>query len=120
MGPNPLQLFFGFYPGVVVTEISPDYYARQETPSEYRLSGSGFPLIPDDAVGIVAENNETPLMYRSTSAEYLLYDIQSKTGTDIVLRHRTDDVFHQNTYLGAIVSADRDTVFWVNESKPLP
>lgn len=81
------------------------------------LSGLNFDLIPSDAVGIVAIENDYPLYYQHAVAQYS-FSIVRKTDTEIELSNST--TMNNNSYLGAIVSSDRETVFWVNETRPLP
>ena len=84
------------------------------------LRGKGFGNIPDDAVGIGATSNDDPLEYVNTTNAALILQIAEKT--DIQIR-MTQDMQYSHTYaayLGAIVSADRQTIYWVNTSKPLP
>lgn len=81
------------------------------------LSGLNFDLIPNDAVGIVALDNNNPLYYQHAVAQYT-FPIVRKTDTEIELSNST--TMNHDSYLGAIVSSDRETVFWVNETRPLP
>ena len=84
------------------------------------LSGSGFDLIPSDAVGVIALTNDAPLANINTERDDWLFDLTNKTSTDMVFDQKILASHDRATYLGAIVSADRQTVYWVNESRPLP
>ena len=79
-----------------------------------------FDLIPNDAVGLFAFQNAVPLTYKDTSNPALMYEIVSKTDSEMVLRCLSPNTGHGNNYLGGIVSADRQTIFWVNDTNPLP
>ena len=84
------------------------------------LRGRGFSEIPDDAIGIGATSNADPLQNIATTNAVLLLQIAKKT--DITMKMTQDGKHgHVNAvYLGAIVSADRQTVYWVNNTQPLP
>lgn len=78
-------------------------------------------LIPDDAIGILATNNNNPLQRRYThTAGYDRYLIVSKSEGEIVLSDGGIYDLGDDTYLGGIISPDGAEVYWVNESKPLP
>lgn len=86
----------------------------------YELHGSGFDSIPANAVGIVALNNDEPLEYINTTNEGGLVRIGEKTQNRITLTQQQQYYHSIATYLGAIVSADRQTIYWMNSTKPLP
>lgn len=59
-------------------------------------------------------------MGRDDAEEFLVLNITSKTPSEMTL---TTGVSHNYTvprYLGAILSNDRTTVYWVNNTAPLP
>lgn len=110
----------GFYHSVVVTEISPNYYAAGEAPTTYVLRGEYFDQIPSNAVGIKSYKNEDPLMYLHTVNAAIEYKIREMTDSTITLRVRNPEfVQTEPSYLGVIVSSDRNTIYWVNNSRPL-
>lgn len=77
-------------------------------------------MIPDDAVGVVSQYNDRPLYNKdNTSAVYTL-QIVEKQDRRIVLSAGAADSHAYEFYLGGVVSSDRQTVFWVNETEPLP
>lgn len=45
--------------------------------------------------------------------------IESRTDNEIVFS-AANAVSHNASYIGAILSADRTEVFWMNETAPLP
>lgn len=106
----------------MVTSVSPNYYALQEGVSyyPYSLEGSGFDAIPSDAVGLVASDNFAPLANRYNFGSTASYQIVTKTENEMQLRYDQEHIVSVPVYLGAIVSADRETVYWVNNSRPLP
>lgn len=76
--------------------------------------------IPNDAVGIYSANNEMPLQYRDTDVERLLFDITIVSDTELIATQRSTESHNANNYLGGIVSGDRSTIIWLNDTKPLP
>lgn len=84
------------------------------------LQGRGFSEIPVDAIGIGAVSNDNPLQYVETTSRTVLMQVAEKN--EFMIRMTQDAVHVHNTpvYIGALVSADRQTVYWVNESRPLP
>lgn len=84
------------------------------------LKGHGFENIPTHALGIVSTRNTEPLInIRSTSAAEII-PIKTKTPTEITLGQESVHTHGSSTYLGAIVSQDRETIYWVNDTAPLP
>lgn len=86
----------------------------------YTLRGKRFDLIPSDALGIQAAVNDDPLHYRNSVSGNYLCDIVTKTETEMVLQLRTPGNAPANRFLGGILSADRATEYWVNNTNPLP
>ena len=110
----------GFYAGVVVTEISPNYYAAFHQVTQFELTGDRFDILPEDAIGILSIDNENPLSARYNQSARNIFDIIDRTNETITLKVRKEESHDENNYLGAILSADRETIYWVNNSKPLP
>lgn len=104
----------------MVESISPTYYAADtEWVEEYVLTGVDFDVIPSDAIGIMAVSNERPLAYRYDNTAYHLFNIVEKSDSSMRLSTRQTTILTRNNYLGAIVSNDRKTVYWVNRTNPL-
>lgn len=103
-----------------MTEITPTYYAANVEGREYTLRGFGFSSIPADAVGIIAYDNDQRFSFRNTTDPRLLFDITEVNEFDIVLQQRQEGAHSTDTYLGAILSADRSIVYWENTTRPLP
>lgn len=105
----------------MVDEISPTFYAAGSSGLlPFELRGRGFLDIPPDAVGVWSDTNADPLVYRNSDLTYNRSVIVGKTDNTMTLQYPET---HQATvarYLGAIVSADRETVYWVNDTRPLP
>lgn len=81
------------------------------------LEGHRFELIPDDAFGLYASSNDDPLQNISDNYGYT---ISEKTETRMVLVSTAASAQHPANYLGGIVSADREVIYWTNETRPLP
>lgn len=77
-------------------------------------------MIPMNAVGVLATNNNEPARYVGTTADTLIYDIVEKSNTRMYLRVRVQSSTAQNVYLGAISSPDGSNIYWINETRPLP
>lgn len=76
-------------------------------------------LVPDDALLVVSNNNDNPLAFIDGAARYF-YPITSRTDSSIVFSLSTSNSFGEDMYGAAIVSQDKQTVYWENKSKPLP
>lgn len=76
--------------------------------------------LPVDAVGIFAAANDAPLQFLNATTDPFLYEINRLSDSEVVAVCKSPTGGHGANYLGAIVSADRATVYWVNETEPLP
>ena len=103
-----------------MTEITPTYYAYGEKNTKFVLKGRGFDNIPLDAIGIFANDNDKPLVSRYTHDNGLIYDMIIVSEDTLEFVNRSPISYHTANYLGAIISADRETIYWVNETRPLP
>ena len=84
------------------------------------VEGLNLNLIPSDAIGILARSNDNPLELRESSSAAVLVPLTISGVDTITLSQGTAHELSGLTYLGGIVSSDRNTVFWVNTSQPLP
>lgn len=109
-----------FYSSVVVTSITPAYYAPGDRTLEFIVIGIGLDNIPDDAVFVGSNVNADPLSYRNTQDPRDYGTIVERNSTSITFIAQQSDVASTAWYLGAILSADRSEVFWVNNTRPLP
>lgn len=101
-------------------EISPAYYAAGEVVGTFVLTGRGFMGIPDDAIGTIATNNNSPEANRGTSSGASRFRVVSRSDTSLVLAQELTHDHSVANYLGAIYSADFSTRYWVNNTSPLP
>lgn len=105
----------------MVTKITPPYYAADsQGPLEFTLEGVNFNLIPNDAVGVLADHNNNPLEYKDTTFEAYKMGVEHTEDGKIVVTNGYSSIYTTAKFLGAILSADRQTVYWVNETNPLP
>lgn len=101
-------------------EITPPFYANEEIVSEYTLRGAGFSSIPEDAVGLYSSDNANPLERLNTDSQSLLFSVVVDDDTTLRAICMQPSKHYRDNYLGAIVSADRQHVYWVNDAEPLP
>lgn len=84
------------------------------------MQGGGFNLIPNDAVGVIAINNDEPLEFRDSDNARIVFDIIEKGYNNMKVKQRVLSTHSTPSYLGAILSSDRQTEYWVNNMRPLP
>ena len=104
----------------MVLNVSPTYYAANVSALGFDLFGRYFNVLPNDAVGVIATNNDNPIEHIESSVDIFFFKIEKIS--DLRLRLYQDNVhsFTNAVYVGAIVSADRQTIYWQNDTKPLP
>lgn len=104
----------------MVYDIRPTYYAVGRYKADFMLGGFNFELIPSDAIGVLSDDNDRPLMNRNTQRPSVMASI-NQIGTYLMTLTQAEEHAHTNRmYLGAILSADRQTVYWENTTRPLP
>ena len=100
--------------------MTPAYYATGILADGFDLRGKHFYGLPSDAVGILSLQNNYPHSYRNTQDNTFVFDIVQRDNAAMRLEAREVGSHPQAVYLGCIVSADRQTIYWENTSKPLP
>lgn len=100
--------------------MSPNYYAAGRVKHEYEVAGRGLLLIPGDAVGILANRNDNPLEFIDNLNPIFYTKVVDRSDERLVLVQSDSSSYVSPYFLGAIVSSDRRTVYWVNRSNPLP
>lgn len=100
--------------------INPTYYAATILNSGFDVVGSNFDLIPNNAIGLYANDNDKPLLFRYSLADNTIYKISRKTNKLISFQAVAPSTTHGDNYLGAIVSEDRNIIYWINNTKPIP
>lgn len=99
--------------------ITPTYYAGGSRERKFELIGSGFTSIPTDAVGVLSQGNNDPLMWARDTEPFKLATVEVIDDTKAIVDNGVHNLGN-NTYLGGIVSNNRQIVYWVNNTKPLP
>lgn len=84
------------------------------------MRGVNFDMIPGDAIGVYSGNNQEPLGWLNNPNDWAFFDILSKTDNEMELRAKSISSHGGASYLGAIVSADKETIYWINNTRPLP
>lgn len=104
----------------MVYGIWPTYYADGRYKADMVLRGFNFGLIPSDAIGVLSDDNERPLMNRNTQRASDMVAVGQINGYMMTLTQAEEHTHANRMYLGAILSADRQTVYWENTTRPLP
>ena len=99
--------------------INPTYYAEGKKSRTYKLKGSGFRSLPEGTLGIMATNNDAPLENLNNERALMKASVTVVSDIEAIVRNG-QHTFEDDNYLGCIVSADRQTIYWVNETRPLP
>lgn len=104
---------------MVVDSVDPVYYAYGRFAYRFTLYGSGFVGLPSNAVAIPMADNDNPLQYRNTVVPAFVMTIENVTPNSVTFSSLAEGD-HGRSSIGAILSNDRETVYWVNNSRPLP
>lgn len=105
----------------MVSSVSPDYYARGGQTGDFVVEGSGLLSIPSGAIAVYSTNNDAPLEHRYDREPFRVFRIAERTDTHIVFSPEEVLVgLSSNVYLGAIMSYDGETIYWENDTRPLP
>lgn len=84
------------------------------------LRGENFDLLPEGCIAMTSYLNSNPLVnrYETGARHRLAVNVVNKNEIQLT---QSNEYYHSiQTYVGAIMSADRETVYWVNETAPLP
>lgn len=103
----------------MVSSVSPNYYATGNFKFSFEVIGENFDVLPNDIIGLPSTNNNDPLLYRDSQATSIVCSVAEKSNNRMLL-NAVDEAEHSPAYLGALLSADRETVYWTNNTKPLP
>lgn len=107
----------GFYSGVIVESVAPNYYEGQEAATLYNftINGSFLTNLPSDAKAWVSQSNDNPTGRINQGSGFRIVE-QSFFRITFELSTR----YAVPVYLGCITSADGSIIYWVNNSRPLP
>lgn len=103
-----------------MTSISPNYYAGGSYKRDFILEGVNFSMVPSNAIGLIATDNNNPLELIEATSPAVILSVGQNTDTAMSLLNDSSHTLNEPSYLGAIVSNDRQVVYWVNQSRPLP
>lgn len=108
----------GFFPGIGILSYSPDSYAY--TPDRhlvFDLRGYGFLPLPDNAVLLLTQDSNTPLMHLNDSWDGWYAKIRV-IDYDTATARTTAHDYSLNEYVsvGAIVDSETKDVYWVNST----
>lgn len=87
--------------------------------AEFEVYGD-LGIIPNDAVAIMSDDNTNPTVYIGTQNVNIILPIVDRSygrirfAGDVAITHGSP------WYLGIIVSADRQTIYWTNNTQPMP
>ena len=84
------------------------------------MRGAGFSAIPNDAVAVWAIANNAPLAYKDSTEPVQTFDVMVTDDNNLTCVPKAQYVHTVPVFIGAILSADRSEVLWVNETQPLP
>lgn len=102
-----------------MTEVRPTYYASGTYAYEFELIGSGFGVLPDDAIGVPMSHNDNPLENRNSTQVTHVMHIVERSANRIVVRAEQSS-WHPAGSIGGLVSSDRRVVYWENDTNPIP
>lgn len=86
----------------------------------FTVRGEYLDSIPNDAIGVLSSDNDNPLQNRDSASDVIVIPLVNQTKWSLEFEQETEHTSTQPSYLGAILSRDRQVVYWVNESRPLP
>lgn len=119
MGAFHIERNCGFYAGVVITRVSPDYYAGGVDPSIFEIEGYNLDRL-EGYVGVVSYENNRPEMYIDSLTDGHTFSIQVLSDRSANLVHKESTTPTLPSYLGMIVNPTTLEVLWVNNTRPLP
>ena len=88
------------------------------------MQGYGFDSLPEDTIAFAMRDNDNPLEfidfpYTPEGERIAIMRIVSRSATTMTMASE-DAADHAALSIGAITSADKRTVYWINTSRPLP
>ena len=110
----------GFYAGVTVSSVTPAYFAVDEDLGRVTVLGEGFSEIESGALAWVSQDNNNPLQFYDQEADVYKYDVEVVSDNELLLIPKHSSRAVRNTYIGVIASPDREKVYWLNNTNPLP
>lgn len=103
----------------MVNEISPTYYAAGAFERPFTLRGEGFSHLPSDAYGLLSNTNDDPMHWGGVSDAARFTPVHVINDTTMEVNFPYGGLGY-DVYLGVIISQDKQTVYWTNNTRPLP
>ena len=104
----------------MVNTIEPTYYAQGQETGSFVLIGNNLDKIPAGAIGVYASRNNQPMQHRYDREDYHIWNITEQAPERLVLTPKVVYQLSNNIYLGGILSYDGETIYWQNDTSPLP
>lgn len=79
----------------------------------------GLDSLPDDVVAVPMTSNAEPLRYQQSTNPNIVMTLREKTHFKLVFS-ANEASSHSASSIGAILSQNREEVYWVNDTNPLP
>ena len=86
----------------------------------FDVGGYNLDQFPNEAIGVLSMDNDRPDQFKNSTWDGYIVNIQTKERRRMLLDGGEHHFDVGNYYLGLIVSSDRQTVYWINDTKPLP
>lgn len=64
--------------------------------------------------------NDDPTALINSTDQTHIYSIISKQDMEMTLKQSQQGTHGANTFIGCIVSVDRQIIYWINDTNPLP
>ena len=77
-------------------------------------------MLAADAIGIIGINNNNPLEKKDANVARYLLQLNIMSNTMLTATFASPHTMEEAAFLGGIVQDSRQTVVWVNNTKPLP
>lgn len=77
-------------------------------------------IVPENAIAVFSGVNDNPLVNRYATDRWVLGEVATVSETRITTTQSDPHDVASAFYLGALVSPDRETIYWVNNTAPLP
>ena len=83
------------------------------------MIGRNFNQLPVDAIAVPMIKNDWPLELRYNTSAANVMTMTRMSDTEVIFQAR-DEREHNPASIGAILSNDREKIYWINDTRPLP
>lgn len=84
------------------------------------LTGYNFDVLPQGVLAFLANSNDDPTRNLGSTSNSFIMDIEVTSVNTATATARSTGAHSSPYYIGVIASADGSTVYWVNNTRPLP